>query len=283
MNPLVSVVIPVYNGEKYIRETLLSVFSQTYKNLEVIVVDDASTDSTPKILKEFGKRIVYYRNERRRERCFSRNLGVNLSRGEYLFFLDADDKWKEDYIAETIKYLKEYDVVYSFPRTFIDEKGSVLRRSLKKIPERIGELIFSGMVGYPSATALRREKFLGYREEFLMREDWEFFIRAFLGGLRIKILDNDKVLIREHGGRTSRGEEFFFATRRVYKTYREKIPKDLLPYFVFHFAETAMRFGRAEEGWRELLPVLIKTPSLLMNGRRVLSLLKRGYRFKLFR
>ncbi len=283
MNPLVSVVIPVYNGEKYIERTLLSVLSQTYDRLEVIVIDDASTDSTPDILSRFRGDVLYHRNERRRERCFSRNLGASLARGEFIFFLDADDLWDRRYLERVVPFLEKSDMVYTFPRRFIDEKGKLLRRSSKKLPPDTGELIFSGMVGYPSATAVSKEKFPGYREEFLMREDWELFIRAFLEGKRILVLDEDLVMIREHGGRTSRSEEFFLATRRVYKTYREKIPPRYLPYFVFHFAETAMRYWHAQEGWKELLPLLLRNPSLLLNARRVLSLLKRGYRFKLFR
>jgi len=282
MNEKVSVVIPVYNGEKYIRNSIKSALEQTYPNVEVIVIDDASYDKTREIvLKEFGDSVIYYRNERNKERSFSRNKGFELSSGTYVFFLDADDEWEKDYIKESVEFLKHYDIVYSFPRTFINKNSSIIRKSKKYIPKDLGELILGGMVGYPSATAFRREKFLRYREDIVMREDWEIFIRAFLGNLKIKVIDNDKVRIREHSHRTSRSYEFYNATKKVFLEYRYKIPAEYYPYFAFHFAEVAMRFGKATEGWKVLIPVLIKKPDILKNHRRFLSILKRGWRFKL--
>ncbi|HIC98110.1 MAG TPA: glycosyltransferase [Pyrodictiaceae archaeon] len=102
---------------------------------------------------------MYYRNEKNKERSFSRNKGFEFSSGTYVFFLDADDEWEKDYIEDSVKFLKRYDIVYSFPRTFINENSSIIRKSKKNIPKDLGELILGGMVGYPSATAFRREKF----------------------------------------------------------------------------------------------------------------------------
>ncbi len=282
MNARASVIIPVYNGEKYIRSAIRSALKQSYKDIEIIVVDDASTDRTPEIvLEEFGSLVIYHRNEVNRERSFSRNKGFDISSGKYIFFLDADDEWEDDYIKESIDVLERYDVAYSFPRTFIDHTGRIIRRSKKTLPKDLGELIFCGLVGYPSATAFRRESFLKYREDMVMREDWELFIRAFLEGMRIKVLDNDTVRIREHTRRTSRNYEFYRATKKVFLEYRDKIPPAYYPCFVFHFSETAMRFGNAGEGWKMLIPLLVKHPRIIANPRRLLSILKRGWRFKI--
>ncbi len=282
-NEKVSVVIPVYNGEKYIRKAIQSVLNQSYTNVEIIVIDDASTDRTQQIiLNEFDSLVIYYKNPENKERSYSRNKGVELSTGKYIFFLDYDDEWEKDYIEQSLRFLRAgYDIVYNFPRTFINENSVVIRKSKKKIPKDIGELIFLGMVGYPSATAFRKESFLGYREDVLMREDWEIFIRAFLKNLKIRVIDNDKVKIREHNNRTSRNYNFYKATKKVFLEYKEKIPQKYYPYFAFHFAETAMRFGEIIEGWKVLLPILIKHPYILSDLRRILSLLKRGWRIKL--
>ncbi len=279
----VSVVIPVYNGEKYIKKAIKSVLEQTYPYIEIIVIDDASTDNTKDIvLKEFKNHIIYHRNPQNMERSISRNKGVELSTGKYIFFLDYDDEWERDYIEQSLFFLENHDVVYSFPRTFINENGSIIRKSKKIIPNDLGELIFSGMIGYPSATAFKREKFLGYRNDILMREDWEIFIRAYLHGFKIKIIDNDKVKIREHVNRTSKNYSFFYATKKVFWEYKDIIPKKYYPYFAFHYAETAMRFGEAMEGWQVLIPVLLRYPHILKDSRRIFSLLKRGWRFKIF-
>jgi hypothetical protein len=154
-----------------------------------------------------------------------------------------------------------------------------LRVSRKKLPEDPLELVFSGMVGYPSATAFKRSAFLGYKDEYVMREDWEIFLRSYLEGLSLKILDEDKVFIREHPKRTSKGKKFWIATYKVYEDYKDKVPEEYLPYFLFHVGETAMRFGKLRLGWELCTHAIFKKPSLLANPRRFWSLLKRGFRF----
>ncbi|MDQ7055173.1 MAG: glycosyltransferase family A protein [Persephonella sp.] len=132
----ISVVIPVYNGERYIKDAVDSALNQSYENIEVIIINDASTDRTEDIIFQhfgnlLGSKIIYHRNKTNRERAYSRNKGVELSSGKYIFFLDYDDKWKTDYLKESVEYLKDYDIVYSFPKTFINSKGEVIRKSKK--------------------------------------------------------------------------------------------------------------------------------------------------------
>jgi glycosyltransferase involved in cell wall biosynthesis len=90
--PLVSVVIPVYNAEKHIRSTLDSVFAQTYTNLEIITVDDDSPDGSAEVIKSFGDRIKYIHQENRGPAA-ARNTGIRAAKGEYIAFIDADDQW----------------------------------------------------------------------------------------------------------------------------------------------------------------------------------------------
>jgi glycosyltransferase involved in cell wall biosynthesis len=108
--------------------------------------DDASTDRTQEVVKKYP--VIYHRNERNMERAYSRNKGVELSKGELIFFLDHDDLWREDYIESVLEHLEDSQIVYSFPRSFINSEGSLLRVSRKKLPEDPLELVFSGMVGY---------------------------------------------------------------------------------------------------------------------------------------
>lgn len=92
MEPLVSVIIPTFNGRTYIRETLESVFAQTHRSLEVIVVDDGSTDSTADEIASFAPHVNLIRQERRGHPA-ARNRGVRASAGDFLSFLDHDDLW----------------------------------------------------------------------------------------------------------------------------------------------------------------------------------------------
>ena len=90
--PLVSIIIPTYNREKYILNAINSCLKQTYKNIEILVVDDCSTDKTKDLIKSINdKRIKYFRNETNRGAPYSRNFGLRIARGEYINFLDDDD------------------------------------------------------------------------------------------------------------------------------------------------------------------------------------------------
>ncbi len=285
----VSVIIPVYNGEDFIRKSIESVLSQTYKNIEIIIIDDCSTDNTKKVIFEnfknlIGEKIVYIRNEENLERAKSRNKGAKLSSGDYLFFLDADDEWEKDYVQIVINIFKTKnpDIVYSFPRILIDENGKVIKLSKKKIPEDIGKIVFSSQIGYPTATAVKKEKFLKYIDKYIPREDWEFFIRSYLSGLKIQISDNQKVKIREHTGRTSANKCFFYATMIVFYDYIDKIPEKYTGYFLFHMADVSLRFGELRTGLRFLKLAFRKKPSVFFSKRNILSILKRLIRVDRF-
>lgn len=90
--PVVSIIIPVYNGERYLGEAIASVLAQDYRCLEIIVVDDGSTDATAQIAQRFGRAIAYV-DQAHQGASEARNYGVHIARAEFLAFLDADDLW----------------------------------------------------------------------------------------------------------------------------------------------------------------------------------------------
>ncbi len=113
MNVLVSVIIPAYNSESFIKETLQSVSAQSYKNFEVIVVNDGSTDKTRDIISEFvasDKRFCLIEKENGGA-ASARNLGVEKAKGDLIAFLDSDDLWHPDKILKQVQYLKKYPEV----------------------------------------------------------------------------------------------------------------------------------------------------------------------------
>lgn len=93
--PLISCIVPVFNGELYIRETLDSIIAQTYKPVEIIVLDDGSTDGTAGVAAEYGSRIEYHRQPNG-GLASARNAGIKVSAGEFISFLDADDLWHRE-------------------------------------------------------------------------------------------------------------------------------------------------------------------------------------------
>ena len=92
--PLVSVIIPTYNRADMIKRAINSVYNQTYDNFEIIVVDDASNDNTIEVIGNYkDERIKYLKLEDNQGQCFARNRGIEISKGEYIGFLDSDDEW----------------------------------------------------------------------------------------------------------------------------------------------------------------------------------------------
>ena len=93
MNHLVSIIIPTYNRENKLERAVESVLEQSYQYIEVIVVDDCSTDNTVTLMGKYkdDERVVYYRLEKNSGACVARNKGIELSKGDYIGFLDSDD------------------------------------------------------------------------------------------------------------------------------------------------------------------------------------------------
>lgn len=123
MSPLVSVIIPNFNYERYIAQAIESVLAQDYKEIEIIVVDDGSTDNSIEILSEFGSRITLIKNSN----CgasIARNFGLMSAKGELIAYLDADDFWLPTKISSQVDLMKEakVDLVYCQMKV-LDEKG----------------------------------------------------------------------------------------------------------------------------------------------------------------
>ena len=121
--PLVSVVIPVYNGERYLVDAIQSVLDQTYRNFEVIVVDDGSTDGSAAAAKRFGEAIRYV-HQANGGVCKARNAGLAAAQGVYLAFLDQDDLWLPDKLAIQVAYLNDHaDIGAVYCQCRVSEDG----------------------------------------------------------------------------------------------------------------------------------------------------------------
>lgn len=112
---MISVILPTYNRSKLVGRAINNILKQSYENFELIIVDDNSSDDTESVVKKFeDKRIRYVKNDINRGACFSRNLGIKLSRGEYIAFQDSDDLWDEDKLKKQIEFIEEskFDFVF---------------------------------------------------------------------------------------------------------------------------------------------------------------------------
>ena len=140
VNDLVSVIIPIYNSENVIQTCLDSVFNQTYKNIEVILVDDYSTDNSEKVIKEIMKKhneIYYYKQEKNMGAGETRNKALELAKGQYVAFLDSDDIWYPEKVEKQLKLMKEKEAVLCYTAIEMIDKNENLIKSKRKVKEEI--------------------------------------------------------------------------------------------------------------------------------------------------
>lgn len=135
MESKVSIIVPIYNVEKYIEKCINSILNQTYRNLEIILVNDCSTDNSEKVLKEIIKadnRCIYIEKKENGGLAAARNTGIKKATGDYLVFVDSDDWISEEYVQKLLKAIKtsQADIAVCDYAT-VDEKGNcVIANSL---------------------------------------------------------------------------------------------------------------------------------------------------------
>lgn len=115
-NHTVSVIIPVYNAEKFISDTIESVLNQEYKDVEIILVDDHSTDKSAEIIKKYQKHclnVVYHRQDRNQGAAVARNTAMNIAKGRYVAFLDSDDQWCQGKLIKQLTFMAANDAAIS--------------------------------------------------------------------------------------------------------------------------------------------------------------------------
>lgn len=184
---MVSVIVPVHNGARYLAHAIESVIEQAYRPLEIIAVDDGSTDGSAGVIARFGDTVRYCRQENRGTGA-ARNRGVELSRGGLLAFLDQDDLWEDRKLALQVGVLESdpsVDAVFGMVAQFHSSELSEELKSRVRCPAH-------ALPGYlPSAMLLRRDAFLsvGRFEEHWKLAEWaEWLVRAIEAGLNLHLL-----------------------------------------------------------------------------------------------
>jgi GT2 family glycosyltransferase len=212
LDPRLTVLMPVYNGERYLDEAIASVVEQDFKNLEFVIVDDASTDSTPRILRDWAardNRIVILRSRARNGIARSLNYGLANARGEYVARQDADDVWLSGRLARQIDLLDADKGVILVSANYyvIDSDGERIGTMLLDNPPAVIDhlLHFGNVVGGHGQVMFRRDVVMqcgGYSEELELSEDYDLWARLRRSG-RIVILPIIGMKHRMHEARWS--------------------------------------------------------------------------------
>jgi glycosyltransferase involved in cell wall biosynthesis len=194
--PLVSAVIPVFNGARFLEEALRSAVQQDYRPLEIIVVDDGSTDGSAAIARSFAE-VTYLRQENRGVAA-ARNAGVAAGRGEIIAFLDQDDRWRPGKLAAQVAYLEahpEVGIVLARMRAFLEpgsEPPSWFRPSLL-------EKDVDGLT--PGTYVVRRRLFESvgpFNEDFATASDSDWLLRARRAGETLPVVPEVLLDYRVH-------------------------------------------------------------------------------------
>ncbi|NIS18110.1 MAG: glycosyltransferase [Aliifodinibius sp.] len=218
--PEVSVIIPAYNSSQYILEALDSVFEQSFKDFEVIVIDDGSTDNTKKKIDDYPHQIRYFHQENGGP-AKARNLGIRKSEGKYIAFLDADDVWLSTKLEKQVAaFKKDPELGMVITENSLFDEGGIYRTTVGKGNYLMrGDLVTniflkSGVV--TPTVMVRREVFdkVGLFEESLrIAEDDNMWIRI-ASSYPITLVDEPLAKIRDHQLRTMRiNQNYIIYTR----------------------------------------------------------------------
>lgn len=232
---LVSVVIPVFGRMGLLTRAIRSVLDQTHDDLELILVEDPSSEDAASILNEFNDdRITHIRNETRQGVSTSRNLGIRISRGRYVAFLDSDDEWLPDKIEAQLEDLRRktpsYHASYCGSERYDDEKMKVIGHSeFGRDGNLLSELLFRNYVGTTSSVLMQKEclnRLGGFDEKMLADEDWELWIN-FSRYYSFAFLDVPLVRYHIHGkGRISDAMNLHTSLPYIYEKHRDLFLKN---------------------------------------------------------
>ncbi len=280
-----SVVIPVYNHGETVKEAIGSVLNQTYENIEIIVVNDASTDNTAEEVKNISdNRVRYFEHSRNKGGSAARNTGIKHANGEYISFLDADDKWLprklECQVAEIESRSSEWSAVHCDRKREIGITDTIGHTLSKLVGPRddspkeggeelIKEILMMNLSTGASTLLLRADTVNGiggFNPAFPRHQDWEFLIRILQQG---KLAHVDKQLVVKHGTGRPNAAVHEGAKELLLWTFRDEIDRleeqgySVTQQQMTHLAKMYFEDGEFETGWDTLPVSSLSLPHLL--------------------
>ncbi len=185
---MISVIIPVYNGAKFIKDAIESVLAQTYRDYEIIVVNDGSTDNTEEVLRPYiEKGVVRYFYQENQGVSAARNKGIKEARGEYIAFLDADDVWLPEFLMSIFSTCSDFEFAFTDNyRDEIDLSNKILKRELCKREidfekDLFKQFLIEDRIGSPNKVVVKKmfllEKNILFDPRLASREDWDFCLQ----------------------------------------------------------------------------------------------------------
>lgn len=235
--PVISVIITNYNYADYIGQAIESVLNQTYKNIELIIIDDGSTDDSDAVIKKYTEKnpAIIYIAQKNHGVVYTRNKGMEIARGEYLCCLDADDFFNTDYIEKQYGWITKYraDVVYANWNLIgdVNQKINFPEFDFIEYQKQHFHIKPESLIRVSAIKHKDGKLKLGYLPETKKRaNDWAYFISLAANGLKFKLAKNNYVNYRiksgSMGSRFTRYEDiriFYKYLTLLKKRYGKKI------------------------------------------------------------
>lgn len=222
-NILVSIVMPAYNCEKYIREAINSVLNQTYQNWELLVIDDGSKDKTSYIIKEFenkDSRIRYIKNEKNMGVSATRNRGIFIASSEWIAFLDSDDMWEKTKLEKQIKMAEEKSAEFLFTgSSYINEEGKPYK-GIFRVTESVTYKKLRNQNVISCSSVLIKKKFFENikMEKDDIHEDYAVWLRVLKTGVTAFGINEPLLIYRI--SRNSKSGDKIRTIKMTYKVFR---------------------------------------------------------------
>lgn len=223
-SPLCTVVIPAFNCDQYIRASLQSVLEQSYKNLEIIIIDDCSSDQTWPIIAYIAAndcRIMSIKNEKKLGTAETRNKGFSIATGDYIALLDADDLWHQDKLKKQIDLMQQCHCNLCYTsHSFIDSDGDAIRKS-NIVPEKtcLKDLIINNVICC-STVVLKSQLAKSFKmSSKYQHEDYALWIELLNNGCTARGIIEPLVKYRIH--KNSRSYNKFRAAKGRWIIYRQ--------------------------------------------------------------
>jgi GT2 family glycosyltransferase len=188
--PLISIIMPVYNGERFIQEAIDSVLAQTENDFELIIVDDGSTDATLAILETYGDRLTVLRQQNSGHAA-ARNAAAKISRGQWIAMIDADDLWHPEKLAHQLAVSGDADLIYTAALNFEDSyrvDHTTFADGNCHNGDVFDHLLLDNFITH-SSILMKRDAFLqagGYDESLKTTCDWDLWLRMSASGCRFQ-------------------------------------------------------------------------------------------------
>ncbi|MBM6614267.1 glycosyltransferase family 2 protein [Desemzia sp. RIT804] len=236
--PIISVITPVYNAEKYIENTINSVREQTFAHFEMILVDDCSTDNSREVIEKITKvdsRVKYVLLENNSGAAVARNTGIEAAKGRYIAFLDSDDVWKKDKLSQQLNFMEKnhYAFTYTAFET-ITENGEIIQEKVL-VPKSLNYKQLLKNTAIACSTVIIDRSLVGEFSMPLVRkgQDTATWLKLLKGPVK-NAYGLNEVLSSYRKVKGSISDDKLSALKRTWNTYRniEKLP---LPKAVYYF------------------------------------------------